>query len=71
MSAPNPETRVLSPQCPFCGKNQYIEVPLEGLKAYQNGELMQNAFPDLSADDREALISGVCPSCWEKTFEPK
>ncbi len=35
---------------------------------WQEGELAQNAFPYLSADEREMLISGVCPKCWAKTF---
>ena len=25
-------------------------------------------MPQLSADEREMLISGICPSCWAKAF---
>jgi hypothetical protein len=35
---------------------------------WQNGVLAQVAFPYLSANEREALISGICPTCWEKMF---
>jgi hypothetical protein len=35
---------------------------------WQDGALAQDAFPYLSADDRELLISGICPTCWEKSF---
>lgn len=58
--------------CPFCGKVSTIKLDIEktklfdkGMEAYQNGALMQNAFPFLSADERELLISGMCPKCWE------
>lgn len=55
-------------QCPFCGEQKIIKVPAEGYFAWQSGECIQNALPNLSADDREMLISGICPKCWEQTF---
>ena len=55
-------------KCPFCGKEQIIRVPEEGIIAYKAGALMQDAFPMLTPDEREALISGICPECWDKTF---
>jgi hypothetical protein len=37
---------------------------------YQDGKIkyIQDAFPYLSSDDREFLISGMSPEGWEKTF---
>lgn len=32
------------------------------------GELIQNAMPHLSADDREFLISGTTPEEWDDKF---
>jgi hypothetical protein len=32
------------------------------------GELIQKAFPDLSADEREMLMTGITPGEWEYTF---
>ena len=55
-------------KCPWCGEEHEVEVPFEGYLAWQNGELIQVAMPQLSADEREMLISGICPSCWEKAF---
>lgn len=55
-------------QCPWCGEEHEVEVPMEGYLAWQSGELIQVAMPQLSADEREMLISGVCPKCWAKTF---
>lgn len=46
-----------------------IDVTIEQLDAWINGGLMaQDAFPHLSANDREFLISGVTPEEWEATF---
>ena len=54
--------------CPFCGAEHSIRVSDHDYEAWQDGELAQNAFPYLSADEREMLISGICPSCWEDSF---
>jgi len=46
-------------------------IRVDGVKflRWQNKEMaIQEAFPELSADDREMLISGTCPACWEKMF---
>jgi len=58
----------ISIQCPFCSKEYEVEVKLEDYWAWQMGELAQNAFPYLSATDRESLISGMCPDCQAKIF---
>ena len=34
--------------CAFCGKFHFVEVDFEQLEAWQNGELIQNAMPDLT-----------------------
>lgn len=47
-----------------CTPKQY----LDGMKAYNEGALMQEAFPFLSTDEREFLISGFTPAMWERTF---
>ena len=36
---------------------------------WSDGELAQVAFPYLSADEREMLITGICPTCWDKMFD--
>ena len=30
--------------------------------------LVQNAFPDLSADDREFILTGITPEEWDQIF---
>lgn len=55
--------------CPFCGHANEIAVNEEDYFDWAfDGALVQDAFPYLSADEREMLISGICPTCWEKSF---
>ena len=55
--------------CICCNKQHVIRVNQEGYKAWRRGELIQNALPNVSPEDREMLISGICPVCWDKMFE--
>lgn len=59
---------LLAMNCPFCGKPHFVFVPVEELKAYENGALAQNAFKSLTATEREQIISQICPECQEKVF---
>lgn len=54
--------------CPFCGHAHEVEVNEVDYWDWQDGVLAQDAFPYLSADEREMLISGICPTCWDKMF---
>lgn len=54
----------------FTGKvhTREIDVSERQIKQWIEGELIQNAMPELSADDREFLMTGVTPEEWEETF---
>ena len=54
--------------CPFCGNVTRFAVENFELEAYENGALAQNAFPNLSATEREVIVSGMCPSCQDNIF---
>ena len=54
--------------CPFCSEDHAVEVNLARFVTWQNGELIQNAMPDLTFTEREQLISGLCPKCQVKVF---
>lgn len=54
--------------CPCCGKTHSVKVKENDYVNYKNGFLVQRAFPYLSSEDREILVSGICGSCWNKIF---
>lgn len=59
---------IIQSTCPFCGKTHAVEVEFTAYTAWLNGELIQNAMPNLSATEREQLISGLCPACQKSIF---
>ena len=48
-------------KCIVTGKSVAVTVPEDGVNAYNNGALLQNAFPGLTADERDFLLCGVGP----------
>lgn len=54
--------------CPICHKEHIISVKSEDYLEWCHGVHAQDAFPYLSADEREMLISGICPTCWASMF---
>lgn len=55
-------------RCPFCGRANEVEVNEEDYWDWQDGTVAQDAFPYLTADEREILISGICPDCWNSMW---
>lgn len=52
-------------KCRLCGNLHKVEVAENDFLAHLKGEKkVQEIFPYLSAEDRELLISGICPKCW-------
>jgi len=45
-----------------------IDVTLEQVASWEQGELVQNAMPNLSADDREFIMTGITPAEWNEMF---
>jgi len=60
---------ILPRTCKRCERNFMIRVPEVGFRRWQQGELIQNAMPCLSDNDRELLISSICESCFDEIFE--
>lgn len=52
--------------CPMCGCGNEVEVNEADYWDWDDGALVQNAFPYLPAEKREMLITGLCPTCWNK-----
>ena len=61
-------TATIFVKCPHCNDFSEVAVPVEGFRRWQAGEYIQDALPELSCDDREILISGICPDCWADIF---
>jgi hypothetical protein len=55
-------------RCVSCLNIQTILVDMSDVRTWQEGELIQNAIPYLTAGERELMISGMCPICWNDTF---
>ena len=56
----------ISRTCPQCGETVTMSVPTAGLEAWNTGTLIQDALPDLTASEREILLTGIDAECWEK-----
>jgi len=54
--------------CVVTGKEYSVTVKAESLNKYRRGAFLQEAFKELSRDDREFLMSGISPEGWDKTF---
>lgn len=52
---------ILTGHCILTGNTHYIYVKTEDFCDYSAGKLIQRAFPYLSDDEREFLISGIGP----------
>ena len=64
----NDDNTTVQIKCPFCGKVNEITVPTDDFMDWQCGELIQNAMPYLTPENREFLISGMCRECQDKIF---
>jgi hypothetical protein len=45
-----------------------IAVTAVQIASWQEGELIQNAMPNLSADEREFIMTGITPDEWASVF---
>ena len=56
-------------RCPFCGAINHVAVFEADYDRWIDGELVQNAFPYLTADEKELLVSGLCLDCQKEVFD--
>jgi len=57
--------------CIYCQTPQSVRVDAEAAMKFAAGAYAQDCFPELSAGEREFLISGICNECWDKMFPPE
>lgn len=63
------ETIEIFTRCPECREYTTHTVQKIRYNAWKDGMLVQRAFPDMPAEEREQLITGICPACWDKMFK--
>ena len=49
-------------------RSRMLDITEEQLEAYHNGALIQNAFPDLSDEEREFFMTGITRNEWIEMF---
>jgi len=59
---------VQTPRCALCGKSSTMVLGKAAYDSWRSGTLIQKAFPLMSRDEREVLISGTHSACWDKMF---
>jgi len=62
---------VTTRKCQMCGNQSVLhDVDALGFIRWSElGENIQDALPDLDADQRELLMTGTHAHCWEKMWE--
>lgn len=55
---------------PFSGRVHTLDIPVTQaqIDAWINGALIQNAMPNLTAGQREFLMTGITEEEWDETF---
>lgn len=55
-------------ECKYCDYEENISVHESDYISWHNGEFIQDAFPYLTAGQRELMISNTCDDCWQRFF---
>ena len=54
--------------CIVCQQKTLFNIPREVAEKINEGYSVQESWPYSTPDDREMLISGTHPACWEEMF---
>lgn len=54
--------------CMGCGESSVLALDAELYARWQGGEYVQDVWPDWTPGQRELLITGTHPECWERMF---
>lgn len=55
--------------CFCCGKASTLPVDIKSYLKWKDGASIQMAFPSMSPGERELLITGTHPECWDRMFK--
>tara|TARA_R100001377_G_scaffold52830_1_gene30987 strand:+ start:275 stop:484 length:210 start_codon:yes stop_codon:yes gene_type:complete len=55
---------------PITGRTNFLglDITEEQLRSWHNGELIQDAMPNLTADEREFIMTGITSDSWKFLF---
>ena len=51
-----------------CSNHTIMHLETDAYESWINGTLIQDAFPELTVDQREFLITGICPECQDELY---
>jgi hypothetical protein len=55
-------------KCKSCPHTEVVKIDPLKIEEWRNGALIQDAFPNLTLDQRELLKTQTCGECWNKLF---
>lgn len=61
---------IITRKSPLSGKTNQREINVteEQLAKWHEGTAIQHAMPNVSADDREFIMTGITPEEWDEAF---
>lgn len=59
------DTMLLERRCPWCQGTSLITVDLKDLVSWRGGAFVQDVWPDATAGEREAMITGYHDTCYD------
>lgn len=64
---------IIRRKSPHTGKINEMDLPVtaEQMRLFEDGELIQKAFPDLTAEQREFILTGYTQEDWNEIFPPE
>lgn len=62
---------ITAPVCAHCNTASTIELSDAEVKALDEMRFIQDALPNRTDDERELLMTGTHPACWDAMFPPE
>ncbi len=63
------DTVIITKECTVTKETYTIRISLEDYNTWRNGALIMEVFPQLSADQREFIITGYTPAEWDNLWK--
>lgn len=60
--------RYTTPRCQMCRQSSNLVLDERKVAAWQAGAHIQNVFPELTAAQRELIMTGTHPGCWDEMW---